>query len=104
MRKLKKSEKETLLQAQMILEDMVNDEIKTPHTLNVAHVANDFLKAVIYGHGHKTIFITSDDEGNGYHQLFYNLTPALSLEELESIKEENSCMEDYDVKDIALLG
>ena len=33
------------------------------------------------GNGHKTIMISSDDEGNGYHYLWYSFTPIEVMEE-----------------------
>ena len=33
------------------------------------------------GNGHKVIMISQDDEGNGYHYLWYSFTPIEKMEE-----------------------
>lgn len=33
------------------------------------------------GNGHKTIMISSDDEGNSYHYLWFTFTPMETMEE-----------------------
>ena len=68
------------------------------------NVARYTLEEVIEGHGHKTIFITSDDEGNAYHKLLYSVDTSPNSSDLRYLKEENPCMEDYKDEDIALLG
>jgi hypothetical protein len=45
-----------------------------------AYTINDLKKAVdaqiSLGNGNKRILVSADDEGNGYHELFYLFTPA----------------------------
>lgn len=102
MRKLTNEEKEILKTAILVLQIANKDEIETPNNLNVHRLTKDFLQAVIDGKGNQTIFITSDDEGNSYHQLFYSLDAHPDY--LNLLKENNSCMNDYKDEEIALLG
>ena len=37
------------------------------------------------GHGNKKILISTDDEGNGYHELFYGINT--NIKEFEDISE-----------------
>lgn len=50
-----------------------------------AMTINDLLeeckKEVVKGNGNKTIMISSDDEGNSYHYLWYAFTPMSVMEE-----------------------
>ena len=70
---------------------------------------NELLKMceieVRHGNGDRTIYISSDDEWNDFHELFYGFTPnedaianCLDSGTIESIKER------YELKDIILLG
>lgn len=102
MRKLTNEEKEILKAAILVLQATNKDEIETPDNLNVHRLAKDFLQAVIDGKGNQTIFITSDDEGNNYHQLFYSLDTHPDY--LSLLKENNPRMNDYKDEEIALLG
>ena len=44
-------------------------------------------KQVEKGNGNKHIIISDDDEGNGFHTLFYAFTDNDNLEDLKSILE-----------------
>ena len=50
---------------------------------------NDLLRVcqqkVKEGHGNKKILISTDDEGNGYHELFYGINT--NIREFEAISE-----------------
>lgn len=75
MRKATREELEVLKAAQLVLKSMMKDEIETPWSgLTVHRLARQTLEEVIAGNGPKTIFITSDDEGNAYHKLFYSVS------------------------------
>lgn len=106
MRKATREEIEVLKAAQLVLKNMMKDEIEKPvlNVLNVHRLARNALEEVIAGNGHKRIFITSDDEGNSYHRLLYLLDTTPEKIELEMIKEDSPCMEDYKDEEIALLG
>lgn len=41
-------------------------------------------KELINGNGNKKILISQDDEGNGYHELFYGFTPVKDVGDWES--------------------
>lgn len=43
--------------------------------VTVAELYNILAKEVKAGNGSKKILLSSDDEGNSYHEMFYHLTP-----------------------------
>ena len=52
------------------------------------------------GYGEASIFITDDEEANGYHGLWYVGEPACDLEMREEIEATNydlDCLEDKDM-------
>ena len=52
------------------------------------------------GYGEASIFITNDEEANGYHGLWYVGEPACDLEMREEVEETNcdlDCLEDKDM-------
>ena len=105
MREATREELEVLKAAQLVLKSMMEDEIETHWSgLTVHRLARHTLEEVIAGNGPKTIFITSDDEGNAYHKLLYSVDTNPSSSDLILLKENNPCMEDYKDEDIALLG
>lgn len=62
-------------------------------------------KEIKHGNGQKTIYISSDDEWNDFHELFYWFTPneddianCLERYRIEDIERNN------ELKDIILLG
>lgn len=103
MLKATKEELEVLKAAILVLTRLGKDELN-PHTgaYRVHQLAKDALEETIKGNGEKKIFITSDDEANSYHGLYYLLDT--SPEEIDYIKSENYCMKDINDEDIALLG
>lgn len=54
------------------------------------------------GNGDKEILISNDDEGNGYHTLFYGFTD--DKKEIESIAEFCCFHDDNDLDNIVILG
>ena len=54
------------------------------------------------GNGKKKILISSDDEGSGFHGLFYAFTT--SQEKIEKYKELYEFTDDVDSDKIVLLG
>lgn len=51
------------------------------------------------GNGHKTIMISQDDEGNGYHYLWYSFTEPKDL-----VSEEDICEDVAKYEDTIILG
>lgn len=49
------------------------------------------------GNGDKCIVVANDNEGNGYHGMFYGLTDVSKVFDLD----ENSTIEDFDIYDTA---
>ncbi len=54
--------------------------------LTINDLMNECKKQIKLGNGDKTIMISQDDEGNGYHYLWYSFT---SIEEYEKPIEYN---------------
>ena len=46
-------------------------------TLTVNQLLKECLEQISKGNGEKRVFISTDDEGNGFHNLFYGLTDLL---------------------------
>ncbi len=54
------------------------------------------------GNGDKVIQISTDDEGNGYHTLWYQFTD--DLDEIKACYEYGMFHDDIDVDNTVLLG
>ncbi len=54
------------------------------------------------GNGDKIVLISCDDEGNGFHTLFYGFTDKIS--DIKDYKEYGLFHDDNDAKDVVLLG
>ena len=72
--------------------------------ITVKELAEACEKAISKGHGNKQVWISSDDEGNDFHGLYYLFTY-----EPEAVKEiaENTCghlSDNEDTSNIVLLG
>lgn len=59
-------------------------------------------KAIKDGFGDKKILITSDDEGNEYHALWYGF--ATNSEEIADCKEAGLFHDDFNTEEVVLLG
>ena len=71
--------------------------------LTVRDLANQLAEAVRDGYGDKLIVISDDNEGNGYHGLFYGLTTS----DIASITEHGELIYDSvtnDLKKLVILG
>lgn len=102
MRKLLDGELEVLKAALLVLQSASKDELNpTIGTQSVHRLAENALQNVIEGNGEKRIFITSDDEGNGYHGLFYLFE---EFEESVMLREDNYCFDGFKDEEIMLLG
>lgn len=49
--------------------------------LTINDLKRECEKQIKLGNGNKTIMISSDDEGNGYHYLWYSFTTMEQMEE-----------------------
>ena len=49
--------------------------------LTINDLYKECQKEIKKGNGNKTIMISQDDEGNGYHYLWYSFTPMEIIEE-----------------------
>lgn len=96
------NEIEVLTAAYNILKKHKKNAIDAPSTLDINKLAQDLLEEIIKGNGDKKIFISSDDEGNSYHRLFYTIDTAHEF--LDEIKADSPCMKDFNNEQIALLG
>jgi len=68
----------------------------------VNHSFDDLKEQIAAGNGNKTILISSDDEGNGYHTLWY--TTESDVEKIKEIKEGAWFHDDNNPEDVVLLG
>lgn len=57
---------------------------------------------VAKGNGDKSIVISNDDEGNGYHYLWYAFT--YDVNEIKEIHEYTPVCEDDEIEDTIILG
>lgn len=64
--------------------------------LTVNALCVECMKLIAEGKGERHIQISMDDEGNGFHTLFYGFT--------DNGKEDYDYHDDVDMKDIVLLG
>lgn len=79
--------------------------------LTIKELYDECQKQIAKGNGNKTIMISSDDEGNSYHYLWYSFTTIEQMEEpvIIGTKEYKSDFEYYDEKvakkeDTIILG
>lgn len=49
--------------------------------LTINELYRECKSEILKGNGNKTIMISSDDEGNSYHYLWYSFTPMEVMEE-----------------------
>lgn len=59
-------------------------------------------EAIKAGYGDKKILITSDDEGNEYHALWYAFTT--NPEEIKDCKDAGLFHDDFNPDEVILLG
>ena len=55
-----------------------------------------------HGFGNKTILLSDDDEGNGFHTLYYTFTT--NKEEIEMYAKNGLFHDDNDPNDVVILG
>ena len=75
-----------------------------PTWVNKPLTVSDLLKickdAVDNGLGDKYVFISQDDEGNGFHALFYSFT----IHKIKDYADEIYQVNEEDLEDIIILG
>ena len=57
--------------------ELVNPEAANDGVITVEQLYNELGKLIKKGKGGKKILLSQDDEGNGYHQMFYGVTTNL---------------------------
>ena len=74
-------------------------------TITIDQLLEECKKQKALGNGGKKILISSDDEGNGYHELFYGFTPTIDKEGKDFF-EESMAQKPYDIntKEYVILG
>lgn len=64
--------------------------------------------AIANGHGNKSVFISRDDEGNGFHPLYYSFTTdkedVKAMFEMSDYPYDEEYYSDEALKDVVLLG
>lgn len=70
--------------------------------LTVSQLYDFCEKQIRKGNGAKHIQITTDDEGNGYHTLFYQFND--NKEEIKQVIEYGMLQDDLNADEIVLLG
>ena len=97
-----REELEILKAAALVLNHLGKDELDSERPYKIHCLAKNALEEVIQGNGTKKLFITNDDEGNGYHGFFYMIdsTP----DELDFLRMESCCFDNVPNEEIALLG
>lgn len=70
--------------------------------ITIKELYDDLHQEILAGNGDKTILISSDDEGNSYHTLWY--TVQSDIDEIKEIKKSTWFHDDNDPKEVVLLG
>ncbi len=70
--------------------------------ITVKELCDDLRKEILAGNGDKTILISSDDEGNSYHTLWYTIQS--DIDEIRKIKEATWFHDDDSPEEVVLLG
>lgn len=70
--------------------------------ITVKELYDDLCQEILAGNGDKTILISSDDEGNSYHTLWYTIQS--DIDEIRKIKEATWFHDDDNPEEVVLLG
>lgn len=70
--------------------------------ITVRQLADLAGQEIAKGNGNKKVYISQDDEGNGYHALFYGFTS--DKKDLEEIKEYCYGLENEELDNVVVLG
>lgn len=75
-------------------------------TITIDQLLEECKKQKALGNGGKKILISSDDEGNGYHELFYGFTPTIDKDGKDFFEGEFAPNKPYDIdtKEYVILG
>ena len=69
--------------------------------ITVKELYDDLRQEILAGNGDKTILISSDDEGNSYHTLWYTIQS--DIDEIKKIKEATWFHDDDNPEEVDLL-
>lgn len=72
------------------------------NAITVNELSKICLEQIAKGNGAKQIIISNDDEGNGYHSLFYGFTDDLNT--IKQIKDFDGFHDGNNPNDIVILG
>ena len=70
--------------------------------MTVKELYDDLHQEILAGNGDKTILISSDDEGNSYHTLWYTIQS--DVDKIKEIKKSTWFHDDNDPEKVVLLG
>lgn len=70
--------------------------------ITIKELYDDLHQEILAGNGDKTILISSDDEGNSYHTLWYTIQS--DVDEIKEIKKSAWFHDDNDPKEVVLWG
>ena len=78
-------------------------------TLTIAQLMADCISEVKKGNGDKKVMISNDDEGNGFHELFFGITSGDSMKEMGEYLVKNLCMlphgvDESNISEYVILG
>jgi len=68
--------------------------------LTIRELLKQTIELVRQGYGDKKIVISDDNEGNGYHGLFYGFT----IKDLDYFKDDIYDTTTHDTKELVILG
>ena len=71
--------------------------------ITVSQLLQECIKQIQKGNGKKHILISSDDEGNEYHELFFSFSPDLKGKDIEYGLPYGVSIESFD-KEYIVLG
>lgn len=70
--------------------------------ITIKELYEDLRQEILAGNGDKTILISSDDEGNSYHTLWF--TVQSDVDEIRKIKEATWLHDDNNPEEVVILG
>lgn len=70
--------------------------------MTVKELYEDLRQEILAGNADKTILISSDDEGNSYHTLWYTIQS--DVDEIRKVKELVGFHDNNNPEEVVLLG
>ena len=70
--------------------------------ITIKELYEDLRQEILAGNGDKTILISSDDEGNSYHTLWFRVQS--DVDEIRKIKEATWFHDDNNPEEVVILG